>query len=94
MEDEEPAFIVPIEDALDLHSFAPRDVVDAAEAYLQAAQDAGFSEVRLIHGRGKGVQRAAIHRLLRNSPLVELFWDAAESHLGATVVRLRRRADA
>ena len=93
-EGEEPAFIVPIEDAIDLHSFAPRDVADAAEAYLQAAHDAGFTEVRLIHGRGKGVQRAAIHRLLRDNPLVELFWDAAESHLGATIVRLRRRADA
>jgi DNA-nicking Smr family endonuclease len=94
MEDEEPAFAVPIEDALDLHSFAPRDIVDVVEAYLQAACDAGFREVRLIHGRGKGVQRAAIQRLLRGHALVELYWDAPESHLGATIVRLRRQADA
>ena len=92
MEDEEPAFIVPIEDTIDLHSFAPRDVVGVVEAYLQAASDAGFAEVRLIHGRGKGVQRAAIQRMLRSHPLVELYWDATESHLGATVVRLRRLA--
>jgi DNA-nicking Smr family endonuclease len=93
MEDE-PAFIVPIEDAIDLHSFAPRDVVGVVDAYLQAACDAGFAEVRLIHGRGKGVQRASIQRLLRDHALVELFWDAPESHLGATIVRLRRGAHA
>jgi dsDNA-specific endonuclease/ATPase MutS2 len=91
MEDEEPAFVVPIEDAIDLHSFAPRDVLDVVEAYLQEACDAGFTVVRLIHGRGTGVQRAAIRRLLRDHALVELFWDAPESHLGATIVRLRRR---
>jgi DNA-nicking Smr family endonuclease len=44
----------------------------------------------LIHGRGKGVQRAAVHRLLRDHPLVDRYWDAVESHLGATVVRLLR----
>jgi dsDNA-specific endonuclease/ATPase MutS2 len=81
---------VPIEDAIDLHNFAPRDVVDVVDAYLEAARDAGFPEVRLIHGRGRGVQRAAIQRRLREHSLVELFWDAPESHLGATVVRLRR----
>ena len=82
---------VPIEDALDLHSFAPRDVIAVVDDYLEAAQAAGFSVVRLIHGRGKGVQRAAIHRHLRTHPLVEAFWDAAESHLGATVVKLQPR---
>ena len=50
---------VPIEDAIDLHSFAPRDVVSVVDEYLQAARDAGFQQVRLIHGRGKGVQRAS-----------------------------------
>ena len=90
MEDEEPAFIVPIEDAIDLHSFAPRDVVDVVESYLLAACEAGFPEVRLIHGRGTGAQRAAIRRLLQGHALVELYWDAPESHLGATIVRLRR----
>jgi DNA-nicking Smr family endonuclease len=80
---------VPIEDAIDLHSFAPRDILSVVEEYLRAAQDAGFAEVRLVHGRGKGVQRAAIQRLLRDHPLVDRFWDAPESHLGATVVRLR-----
>ncbi len=80
---------VPIEDALDLHTFAPRDVVAVVDEYLRAAHEAGFTIVRLIHGRGKGVQRAAIQRLLRSHALVETFWDAPESHLGATLVRLR-----
>jgi DNA-nicking Smr family endonuclease len=81
---------VPIEDAIDLHSFAPRDVISVVDEYLRAARDAGFTDVRLIHGRGKGVQRADIQRLLRGHELVDSFRDAPESHLGATLVRLRR----
>lgn len=88
MADDEPVR-VPIEDAIDLHSFAPRDVVSVVDEYLYAARDAGFREVRLIHGRGKGVQRAAVQRLLREHAAVERFRDAPESHLGATLVILR-----
>ena len=94
MESEDDAVRVPIEDAIDLHSFAPRDVISVVDEYLHAAREAGFTEVRLIHGRGKGVQRADIQRLLRGHALVERYWDAPESHLGATLVRLRRDADA
>jgi DNA-nicking Smr family endonuclease len=83
---------VPIEDAIDLHSFAPRDVVSVVDEYLQAAREAGFQQVRLIHGRGKGVQRAAVQQLLREHALVDGYWDAPESHLGATVVRLKHQA--
>ena len=88
MSEDEPVNI-PIEDCIDLHSFSPRDVWSVVEEYLRAAREAGFSEVRLIHGRGKGVQRADIQRRLREHPLVERYWDAPESHLGATVCRLR-----
>jgi DNA-nicking Smr family endonuclease len=80
---------LPLEEAIDLHPFAPADIVSVVDEYLRAAHEAGFAIVRLIHGRGKGVQRAAVQRLLSEHPLVESFWDAAESHLGATVVRLR-----
>lgn len=80
---------VPIEDVLDLHPFAPRDIPSVVEEYLVAAHAAGFREVRLIHGRGKGVQRGIVQAALERHPLVEAFWDAAESHLGATVARLR-----
>ena len=89
MDEREPVE-VPIEDAIDLHSFAPRDVISVVGEYLHAARGAGFSQVRLIHGRGKGVQRADIQRLLRGHALVESYWDAPESNLGATLVRLRR----
>ena len=88
--DDDDAVRVPIEEEIDLHPFAPADVVSVVDEYLQAARDKGFAEVRLIHGRGKGVQRAAIHRLLRGHALVESFHDAPESHLGATVVRLKQ----
>lgn len=88
MEDDEPIHI-PIEDSIDLHSFAPRDVVAVVGDYLQAAREAGFTQVRLIHGRGKGVQRAAVQRLLREHALVDRYWDAPESHLGATLVVLK-----
>ena len=80
---------IPIEDTLDLHAFAPRDIKSVVEDYVQAAFEAGLREVRLIHGRGKGVQRGIVQQALERHPLVEEFWDAGESHLGATVVRLR-----
>lgn len=81
---------IPIEGALDLHAFAPRDIKSVVEEYVNAAHDAGLGEVRLIHGRGKGIQRGIVQQTLENHPLVEAFWDAAESHLGATVARLRK----
>ena len=79
---------VPIEDVLDLHPFAPRDVASVVAEYVTAAHAAGLREVRLIHGRGKGVQRLNVQRVLDTHPLVAEFWDATETHLGATVARL------
>jgi DNA-nicking Smr family endonuclease len=80
---------VPIEDAIDLHAFAPRDIRSVVDEYITAAHEAGFREVRLIHGRGTGIQRGIVQQALERHPLVEEFWDASESHLGATVARLR-----
>ena len=80
---------VPIEAQLDLHAFAPRDIPSVVEEYVRAAHEAGLREVRLIHGRGKGIQRGIVQAALERHELVEEFWDAAESHLGATVARLR-----
>ena len=79
---------VPIEDSLDLHAFAPRDIIDVVQEYVSAAHAAGFREVRLIHGRGKGVQRGAVQKALDSHPLVEAIWDDPRSHLGATVALL------
>jgi len=83
---------IPIEDALDLHSFQPRDVASVVEEFVSAAAAAGLSEIRLIHGRGRGVQRGLVQAVLERHPLIEAFWDAPETHLGATVARLVRRA--
>ena len=79
---------VPIEAHLDLHTFAPRDIPSVVAEYINAAYEAGLREVRLIHGRGKGVQRGIVQQALERHPLVVEFWDATETHLGATVARL------
>ena len=80
---------IPIEPSLDLHTFAPRDVRSVVEDYVEAAHEAGLREVRLIHGRGTGVQRGIVQSALERHPLVESFHDAPESHLGATVAVLK-----
>lgn len=92
MNDDDPVRL-PIEDSIDLHAFAPRDVRDVVDAYLEAAQDAGFREVRIVHGRGIGVQRESVRSLLARHPRVEAFADAPPERggWGATVVRLRSR---
>jgi len=83
---------VPLEDSLDLHSFDPRDVASIVEEYLTQASTRGFAEVRLIHGKGIGVQRRIVHGVLRRHPLVEAFGEAPPERggWGATIVRLRR----
>jgi DNA-nicking Smr family endonuclease len=80
---------VPIEGSLDLHAFAPREIKSVVEEYVNAAHAAGLREIRLVHGRGRGVQRGIVQQALERHPLVAEFWDAPESHLGATVALLR-----
>ena len=84
----EPPHPVPIEPELDLHAFSPRDVAAVVEEYVRAAHEAGLREVRLVHGRGRGVQRAIVQAALDRHPLVAEFWDDADAHLGATMARL------
>ncbi|MBI3635181.1 MAG: Smr/MutS family protein [Candidatus Rokubacteria bacterium] len=81
---------MPIEDALDLHAFAPRDIPSVVAEYLEAAQAHGFTEVRLIHGRGQGVQRTIVRSVLERHTLVAGFADAPPDRggWGATIVRL------
>ena len=90
LDDGEPV-VVPIEDALDLHPFAPREIPSVVESYLEAAVEAGFREVRLIHGRGRGVQRERVRAVLAASPYVAHFDDAppARGGFGATIAWLR-----
>ena len=89
-EDDEPVRI-PIEPELDLHAFAPRDIPSVVEEYINEAHTAGIREVRLVHGRGIGVQRAAVQKVLAAHPLVESFSDDSRSHRGATLATLARR---
>jgi DNA-nicking Smr family endonuclease len=81
---------IPIEDTLDLHPFSPREIQDVAREYLHEAHARGFRQVRLIHGRGIGVQRERIRTLLATLDFVEAYQDADGSGggWGATVVVL------
>ena len=71
-----------------MHAFAPRDIPSVVAEYVDAAAAAGFDEVRLIHGRGRGVQRGIVQQALDRHPRVVEFWDDTDSHLGATIARL------
>jgi DNA-nicking Smr family endonuclease len=81
---------VPIEDSIDLHPFQPGEIRDVALEYLRAARQRGFREVRLVHGRGVGVQRQIIRSLLTSLPWVLAFHDAdaGGGGWGATIVVL------
>ena len=96
MQDQDPVRI-PIEASLDLHAFAPRDIPSVVEEYINEAHQAGLTEVRLIHGRGRGVQRGVVQKALERHPLVSQFLDDGASHLGATIAilkpQIRRKAD-
>jgi len=84
----DPPVRIPIEGEIDLHAFAPADIASVVEAYITAAAAAGLGEVRLIHGRGRGVQRGIVQAALDRHPRVVEFWDDTASHLGATIARL------
>ncbi len=79
---------IPIESELDLHAFHPRDVASVVHEYVNEAHAAGIREIRLIHGRGIGVQRGIVQQALERHPLVDSFRDDPGSHLGATVALL------
>ena len=85
------AIPVPLEDTLDLHPFRPDEVAAVVAEYLEQARAAGLGEVRIIHGRGRGVQRETVRRLIAASALVAAFGDAPPERggWGATLVRLR-----
>jgi len=82
------ALRIPIEHEIDLHAFAPRDVASVVVEFVTAAAAAGLREVRLVHGRGRGVQRGLVQAALERHPRVAEFWDDPRAHLGATIARL------
>ncbi len=90
--DEEPLEL-PIDGVLDLHTFSPRDLPHLLEDYLAACLDFNILDVRIIHGKGKGILRDRVRSLLKRHPLVES-WNPAPLEAGdwgATLVRLKPR---
>lgn len=89
-EENDTPVVIPIEDSLDLHSFAPREIRTVVEEYLFQCRSKGFREVRIIHGRGRGIQRSLVREVLKASVFVSGFRDAAPEAggWGATVVEL------
>jgi DNA-nicking Smr family endonuclease len=87
---EPPGLAIPITGELDLHAFAPRDVPSLVEEYLHECRARGILDVRLVHGRGSGAQRAVVRRLLRQLDFVVGFGDAppGSGGWGATLARL------
>src|SRR5260221_14747099 len=85
---EDDGVVVPIGPELDLHSFQPRDIASVVEEYINAAVAAGIARVRIVHGRGSGVQRGIVQQTLERHPAVAAFDYDPPSHLGAAVAAL------
>ncbi len=91
MEPEDEPIRIPITDVFDLHSVPPRDVKPVVEEYLNEAHRMGLKALRIIHGRGIGVQREIVRSVLARTDFVADFRDAPgeAGGWGATVVTLR-----
>jgi len=89
--DPDEPFVIPVTGDLDLHPFDPREIPSLVEEYVRACRERGILRLRLAHGRGRGVQRAAVRRVLASLPEVVSFSDAPPlaGGWGATVVILR-----
>ncbi len=92
-DENELVFVWPITDTLDLHTVPARDVVGVVEAWLEEVLAQGFVALRIVHGKGIGVQREAVRKVLGRTAFVESFGDAPmeAGGWGATVVTLRRQ---
>ncbi|MFN7982578.1 MAG: Smr/MutS family protein [Vicinamibacterales bacterium] len=88
---DDDAVVVPVGAELDLHSFRPQDVASVVDEYVRTAAQAGFTRVRLVHGRGRGVQRGITQAALERHTCVVAFWDDPDTHLGATIADLAPR---
>lgn len=86
---------IPIEDVLDLHTFRPQDIADLLENYFDECIKAGIFSVRVIHGKGKGIQKKQVRRILQKNSQVKSFGDAPPEAggWGATLVELKRQVD-
>lgn len=95
MSDHENPFPEPVEleitDSIDLHSFSPKEVKAVVAAYLEEARKKGFKIVRIIHGKGIGVQREIVRKVLSDTDFVKSFksGDEFSGGWGATVAHLK-----
>ncbi|NNM66687.1 MAG: Smr/MutS family protein [Spirochaetales bacterium] len=91
--DDEDPVVLPIKPEIDLHFFRPQDVGPVVKEYLAEAFQKGYRDVVLIHGKGLGIQRDNVRRILSRTDFVENFQDApwGKGGLGATMVHLKRR---
>jgi dsDNA-specific endonuclease/ATPase MutS2 len=91
MEYGEEPIRIPITDVFDLHTVQPKEVASVVEAYIEEANRLGLKDLRIIHGRGIGVQRQIVRAVLARTPIVSSFNDAPPEAggWGATLVRLR-----
>jgi DNA-nicking Smr family endonuclease len=89
----EGPIVLPITDALDLHAFEPKEIASVVEEYLEECRRMGFFEVRVIHGKGIGVQRSIVRSVLNKHPAVASYQDAPihAGGWGATIVRLKKQ---
>lgn len=85
---------IEITDSIDLHSFSPKETKDLVKVYLDEARKKGFTVVRIIHGKGIGVQREMVRKVLAETDFVESFKNGAEfsGNWGATVVRFKNES--
>ncbi len=84
---------IPIDGTLDLHMFSPKEVASVVDEYLKACIEKGIHDVKIIHGKGKGVLCRTVHALLEKHPLVLGFkLDSGPSHWGANTVRLKNNS--
>jgi DNA-nicking Smr family endonuclease len=81
---------IPINGVIDLHTFAPKEAGQVVDEYINVCSQKGISEVKIIHGKGKGVLRRTVESVLKSHPLVLSFkQDRGPSGWGATVVFLK-----
>ena len=83
---------IPIDDWIDLHTFSPKEITSLLEEYLLECQKKGFKEVRILHVKGKGIQRSIVHSFLKKSPLIESFKQAPTEagSWGGTIAVLKK----
>ena len=92
--DESDLIEQPIDGILDLHTFQPKEAASVVDEYLRACHEKGILDVKVIHGKGKGVLLRTVHGLLEKHPLVLTFkLDSEWSGWGATIVYLRKNTE-